>query len=368
MSDQDSSKASVSPGPSASNEPVDNRGSQQQPTGEDLSSPFEQEDKVLPGADLSGEDETSPPQPLQHRPLPAPLPSDSSTAIAITDPMARYMREVGRHPLLSREEEHEMAIRYVEHGDLEAAYKLVASNLRLVVKIANEYRRAAFNLLDLIQEGNVGLMLAVKKFDPYKGVKLSTYAAWWIRAYIIRFVMDNWRLVKLGTTQTQRKLFFNLRKEKRKLEAMGFNPEPRLLASRLEVPEQEIVDMEQRLSGADASLQAPVGSEDGNQTLGDRLKLEGEGTDEVLADIELRSIFREKLERFGAAIEDERDKAIFEERLLAESPLTLQEIGKRFGVSRERARQIEKKLIDKLKAFMEKEIPDFGELVVQERD
>jgi RNA polymerase sigma-32 factor len=301
-------------------------------------------------------------------PRPLPAATEEATALTRADPLSRYMYEIGQHPLLSREEEHALAVRYVEEGDVDAAYRLVAANLRLVVKIANEYRRAAFNLLDLIQEGNVGLMLAVKKFDPYKGVKLSTYAAWWIRAYIIRYVMDNWRLVKLGTTQTQRKLFFNLRKEKRKLENMGFKPEPKLLAERLDVPEQEVVDMEQRLSGADASLDVPIGGEEGGQTLGDRLRLEGEGTDEVLADAELKSIFHEKLEGFAATIEDPREKALYEDRLLSEEPVTLQEIGDRFGVSRERARQIEKKLVDRLKAYMEREIPDFGELVVAERD
>ncbi len=301
-----------------------------------------------------------------NRPLP-PVPAEENpSALAPADPLTRYLWEISRHNVLSREDEHDLAVRYVEEGDIDAAYKLVASNLRLVVKIANEYRRAAFNLLDLIQEGNVGLMLAVKKFDPYKGVKLSTYAAWWIRAYIIRFVMDNWRLVKLGTTQNQRKLFFNLRKEKRKLESMGFKPEPKLLAQRLDVPEQDIMDMEQRLSGSDASLQAPMGEDEEGQTLGDRLRFEGEGTDTVLADVELRSIFLEKLESFSASIDDPRDKALLEKRLLAEDPKTLQEIGEEFGVSRERARQIEKKLVDRLKAYMEKEIPDFGELVVQE--
>lgn len=298
----------------------------------------------------------------------APAYDDKIRALAPSDPLARYLYEIGRHPLLSRDEEHELAIKYTRDGDIEAAYKLVASNLRLVVKIANDYRRAAFNLLDLIQEGNVGLMLAVKKFDPYKGVKLSTYAAWWIRAYIIRFVMDNWRMVKLGTTQSQRKLFFNLRKEKRKLEAMGFTPESKLLAERMDVPEQDVVEMDQRLSGADASLSTPIGHEDGSQTLGDRLSLDGEAADEILADFELKAIFREKIQQFLEMIENPRDRMLFEKRLLSEEPMTLKEIGDHFGVSRERARQLEKRLIDNLKAFIEREIPDFGELVVQERD
>ena len=165
------------------------------------------------------------------------------------DPLRAYMAEVARHPLLSREEEHALAVRYWETGDVDAAYRLVASNLRLVVKIAHEYRRSAFNLLDLVQEGNMGLMQAVKKYDPFKGVKLSSYAAWWIRAYIIRFIMENWRMVKLGTTQAQRKLFFNLAKEREKLVARGIEPTPRLLAKNLQVEEKEVEEMSARMAG-----------------------------------------------------------------------------------------------------------------------
>ena len=295
-------------------------------------------------------------------------PAPGSSALAPTDPLRRYLSEISRHALLSREEEHDLAVRYVEEGDLDAAYRLVTANLRLVVKIAHDYRRAAFSLLDLIQEGNVGLMLAVRKFDPYKGVKLSTYAAWWIRAYIIRFIMDNWRMVKLGTTQSQRKLFFNLRKEKRKLEALGFAPEPKLLAERLDVAEQDVIDMDQRLSQREASIDTPMGGgEDDDLTLGDRLSFQGEGSDEILADRELRGIFREKLERFAAGITDERERFIYDNRLMAEDPLTLQAVGEHFGVTRERARQLEKRMVKRLKAYLEHEIPDFGELVVEER-
>jgi len=292
----------------------------------------------------------------------------TTTSLVRSDPLTRYMSEVGRHALLTREEEHDLAVRWVEEGDQEAAFQLVTANLRLVVKIANEYRRAAFNLLDLIQEGNVGLMLAVKKFDPYKGVKLSTYSAWWIRAYIIRYVMENWRMVKLGTTQAQRKLFFNLRKEKRKLEALGFKPEPKLLAARLDVSEREVVEMDQRLSGNEASLDAPIGDPEDGHTLGDRLTLEGEGAEEVYADRELRQIFAEKLAEFRRGITDEREAHILERRLLSESPQTLQEVGDTFGVSRERARQIERKLTDRLRDFVSRELPDFGEMVVRSLD
>ena len=155
------------------------------------------------------------------------------------DALQRYMAEVARHPLLTREEEHALAVKFRETGDQQAAYRLVTANLRLVVKIAHEYRRAAFSLLDLVQEGNVGLLQAVQKYDPFRGVKLSSYAAWWIRAYILRYLMDNWRMVKLGTTQAQRKLFFNLRKEQAKLQQEGFETGggPKLLAERLNVTE-----------------------------------------------------------------------------------------------------------------------------------
>jgi len=280
------------------------------------------------------------------------------------DPLRAYMAEVQRHPVLSREEEHALAVQYRETGDLEAAYKLVASNLRLVVKIAHEYRRTAFQLLDLVQEGNLGLMQAVKKYDPWKGVKLSSYAAWWIRAYIIRFVMENWRMVKLGTTQAQRKLFFNLAKERDKLLARGIEPTPRLLAKNLEVEESEVEEMSARMAADDLSLDAPVSpdGEDSRQTRLDRMADGGGTADVQIGDEELRRIFREKLEAFAKTITDEKERYIFDHRLLppeGETPLTLQEIGDRFKLTRERARQIEAKLTARLRAYMKAEIPDF---------
>ena len=282
------------------------------------------------------------------------------------DPLRAYMAEVQRHPVLSREEEHALAVHYRETGDLEAAYKLVASNLRLVVKIAHEYRRTAFQLLDLVQEGNLGLMQAVKKYDPWKGVKLSSYAAWWIRAYIIRFVMENWRMVKLGTTQAQRKLFFNLAKERDKLLARGIEPTPRLLAKNLQVEESEVEEMSARMAADDLSLDAPVSpdGDDARQTRLDRMA-DGGGpapADVQMGDEELRRIFREKLEAFAKTVTDEKERYIFDHRLLppeGETPLTLQEIGDRFKLTRERARQIEAKLTARLRAYMKAEIPDF---------
>src|SRR3954462_12582165 len=174
--------------------------------------------------------------------------------------MAAYMTEVRQFPLLTPDEEKALATRLVEQGDTTAARKLIEANLRLVVKIAYEYRRAHRNLLDLVQEGNIGLIQAVGKFDPYRGVKLSSYAAFWIRAYILKFILNNWRLVKIGTTQAQRKLFFNLRKERERLEQLGFQPTTALLAEKLDVPEKEVIEMERRLAAPRGPLHPPRGA------------------------------------------------------------------------------------------------------------
>jgi RNA polymerase sigma-32 factor len=274
------------------------------------------------------------------------------------DPLSAYVQETKRYPLLSREEEHELAVRLVEHSDTDAARKLIESNLRLVVKIAYEYRRAHKNLLDLVQEGNVGLMQAVSKYDPYRGVKLSSYAAWWIRAYILKFILNNWRLVKIGTTQAQRKLFFNLKKEKEKLEQLGFSPDTKLLAERLDVREKDVIEMEKRLAAPDASFDAPVGATDGEgvRTRHDYLPSEPENRPDVrVAESQFQSLLKEKLETFGADLEG-REETIFRERWLTDSPLTLQQIGDKYGVSRERARQIEKRLMGRLRKFLEAEL------------
>ena len=276
------------------------------------------------------------------------------------DPLHRYLAEIRRYPILEAEDEKALAIRYREKGDLEAAYTLVVSNLRLVVKIALEYYNSwMMNLLDLIQEGNIGLMLAVKKFDPYRGVRLPHYASFWIRAYILRFIMDNWRLVKVGTTETQRKLFFNLRKEKERLEALGFTPGPRLLAQRLDVKESDVIEMDQRLSGREISLDTPVDPES-RDSLGDLIPAEEPYLDERLAKQELRTLFTEKIEAFRNTLRG-RDRDIFENRTLAPIPATLHEMGHKYGISHERVRQIEKNILKRLKAFVTQEIPDLAE-------
>jgi len=290
--------------------------------------------------------------------LPAvPGRKDPGKSIAKKDPLQAYMRDVQRYPLLSREDEHALAVRYVETGDVDAAAQLVTANLRLVVKIAYDYRRAYKNLLDLIQEGNIGLMRAVKKYDPYKGVKLSSYAAWWIRAYILRFILANHRLVKLGTTQAQRKLFFNLKKEKAKLAAMGIEPTADVIAKRLDVPKKEVTSMERRLGVGEMSLDAPVsqGSEGRPTARVELMPSPGRTVDDVLADQEVSRLLSDKIHEYGATLEG-KEKIIFTDRLVAEDPRTLQDLGDEFGVSRERVRQIEKRLQGKLKKYLQREV------------
>ena len=289
--------------------------------------------------------------------LPEPSGDGRGGSLARRDPMGAYMREVRRYPLLTPDEERALATRLVEHGDTVAARKLIEANLRLVVKIAYEYRRAHKNLLDLVQEGNVGLIQAVSKFDPYRGVKLSSYAAFWIRAYILKFILNNWRLVKIGTTQAQRKLFFNLRKEREKLEQLGFQPTSALLAEKLDVPEKEVIEMERRLAAPEASLDAPLGGdgEEGARTRLDYIPSDDERPDRAVAQSEFSQLLRGKLEAFAQTLQG-REQTIFRERWLTEEPLTLQEIGDRYQVSRERARQLEKRMLDRLKKYLEAEL------------
>lgn len=273
------------------------------------------------------------------------------------DPFRIYLEEIKRYPLLSREEERELAIRYREKQDIEAGYKLITANLRLVVKIAMDFQRYWMqNLMDLIQEGNVGLMQAVKKFDPYRGYKFSYYASFWIKAYIIKFIMDNWKLVKIGTTQAQRKLFFNLRKEKEQLEAQGIEASPKLLSHRLDVKESEIIEMDQRLNSWEISLDSPL-KEDSEDTHKSFLPSDDLPVDDQIADREAKAILHDKLVLFREQLKG-KEAVIFDKRLLTEEPMTLQEIGDRFGISRERVRQIESRLKKKLKSYLEEEIQD----------
>ncbi len=292
----------------------------------------------------------------QLRAAPAPA---GSTALARRDPLAAYMGEVRRHPLLTRDEEHELAVRWVEQGDREAGRTLVTSNLRLVVKIAHEYRRAYQNLLDLVQEGNVGLVRAVQKFDPYRGVKLSTYSGWWIRAYILKYILNNWRLVKIGTTQNQRKLFFNLRKQREALLAAGVDPTPERIAKELDVSPREVMEMERRMAAPDVSLDAPLGTEDGSdgRTRLDLIEDHHADPENRVDAAEFKDLLQEKLRKFGVDLTG-RELEIFDERVMAEDPITLQDLGDRWGVSRERARQIEKRLLTRLREYLQSELGD----------
>lgn len=290
-------------------------------------------------------------------------PNIGAVSLDRLDPMAAYQREIQRHPLLSREETHELAKQFVATQDPAIAARLVTSNLRLVVKIAYEYRRAYRNIMDLVQEGNIGLMQAVKRYDPYRGIQLSTYSAYWIRAYILRFILNNWRLVKLGTTQAQRTLFFNLKKKRGELQAMGIDPSNAEVAKRLNVPESAVAEMDVRLAQSEKSLDAPVGDAEGRSIAKiDMMPSVGAGPETQMADNELQALVKEKLASFRKTLlGKEKDLAIFDLRLVADDPLTLQDLGDRFGVSRERVRQLEQRLLGHLRDYLKREMGDATE-------
>jgi RNA polymerase sigma-32 factor len=270
---------------------------------------------------------------------------ERSSLPASFDPLKQYLTEISRHPLLSREQEKALAEKVFMYKDKDAAKTLVLSNLKLVVKIALGYYNTYTNVRDLIQEGNIGLMQAVKKYNPYKGTKFSTYASFWIRAYMLKYIRNNWSLVKVGTTENQKKLFYGLQKEKKRLEAKGILPVPQLLASNLDVKEEEIEDMEKRLTLTDVSLDQPLYDE-GEETMLDMVKTD-HNVEEMVEEREKKKIAAKKIAEFRAML-NERELYIFENRIVTDEPLTLQEIGDHFGISRERARQIEKGLSDKV--------------------
>ena len=286
------------------------------------------------------------------------------TDVATRDPLQTYMNEVSQYSLLTPEEERELAIAFREQDDQDAAYKLVTANLRLVAKIAFKYRRFYKNVLDLIQEGNIGLMKAVQKFDPYREVRLSTYARYWIQAYIMYFLLANHRIVKVGTTQAKRKLFYNLSKETKRLRDLGFDPTAQRIADSLEVDVKDVVEMQQRLSSPDASLDAPMGGED-DRTLGTTLPSPDAGPEAPVEYQEMMNLVGGAMRAFGDTLTNEREIKIWNERLMAEDPLTLQDIGTSYGVTRERARQIEAKIKKKLKAYLLEHLGTEVELSVE---
>ncbi len=295
-----------------------------------------------------------------------PVPSDAlppqlsqswvSGRSGASDPLRRYLEEARRYPLLSPEEETRLALRMRDQGDINAAKSLVQANLRLVVKIAMEYQSVYTNLLDLVQEGNIGLMKAVSKFDPAKNARLGYYASWWIRSYILKYLLDNFRLVRVGTTQAQKKLFYHLMREKQRLEAQGLFAGPKLLAEKLDVKEKDVIEMQQRLSGsgAELSIDTPLSQDDEGRpgkSLGDLLIEPSEDQETRLEREQWLQILEGKLPEFRKEL-NAKELKILQERLLADEPKTLQEIADKYGLTRERARQIEAKMIQKLREFL----------------
>jgi RNA polymerase sigma-32 factor len=275
------------------------------------------------------------------------------------DPLQLYIREISRFPMLAPEEEFDLARQVRENKDDHAAFRLVSSHLRLVVKIAMDFqRRWMQNVLDLIQEGNVGLMRAVQKFDPEKGIKFSYYAAYWIKAYILKYIMDNWRMVKIGTTQAQRKLFYNLNKERQRLTSQGFDPSAHNLSQSLKVSEADVLEMDQRLSGADLSLDMTMGEDSGVTRL-DFIPALGPGIEDMLAQNEIAKHLEKHIQAIIPELND-KELELLEKRLLSDSPVTLREIGDKYGITRERVRQIEARLLDKLRERLTDKIADFS--------
>jgi RNA polymerase sigma-32 factor len=283
------------------------------------------------------------------------------TEIAPYDPLKRYLLEISRFAALSREEEHRLAVLYHQTGDREADYRLITSNLKLVVKIAMIYNKVYRNIMDLIQEGNVGLLQALKRFDPYRGTRLPTYAAWWIKAYILKFLLDNARLVKVGTTNARRNILMNLNKEKRELEAKGIVPTAQLLAESLGVDESEILEVQQAMSGPDISLDSPIGNSDSDLRFKDTLQVMEESVDNKIAQGEFRQMLEERFADFSKTL-PERDQVILAKRLIADEPETLQRIADIYGVSREAIRVAERKLIAKIKKYMTESFKDVREI------
>jgi len=267
----------------------------------------------------------------------------------VSDALDIYVSQINQFPILTAEEEFKLAVKYRKHDDMEAAEKLVVSNLRFVVKIAHEYKNYGIKLLDLIQEGNIGLMHSVKKFDPYKGYRLISYAVWWIRAYIQNFIIKSWSLVKIGTTQAQRKLFFKLNQAKRKLQSISQKkPEFMEIAESLNVKETEIEEMDNRLNNRDLSLDASI-SDEGESPHMDYLTYDGEDQEKTLIKKEETALVKKNINGALSKLND-RENYIVRNRIMTDKPETLQKIGDRFNITRERARQIEKGALKKLQA------------------
>ena len=271
------------------------------------------------------------------------------------DPFASYVQEAKKYPILTEEEEKELAIRLRETGDVDAAYQLTTANLMLVVKIAMTFKREWQNVMDLVQEGNVGLMKAVKNFDPFRGVRLYAYATWWIKTYILKYILDNWRLVRVGTTNARRKLLFNLKKEKERLEREGFDPSTKLLAEHFGVDEGEIIDVEASIGAFDVSFDTPT-HPDSSMTPAQSLS-DGKSLEKGAEIGQFREILQQKIEGFKSELKP-GEIEILEKRILSESPQSLQEIGDQRGVTREAVRQSEQRLLKKFRIYIEEEMPE----------
>lgn len=307
----------------------------------------EQEIELEPAIEPPPEDE-----PDEHRNVPA---VKTGSALASVDPLAAYLHEIRKYEGLGEDEERQLAIQYKETGNPATAYKLITSNLLLVVKIAMGFKREWRNLMDLIQEGNVGLMQAVKNFDPFRGVRLPVYASWWVRAYILKFILDNWRLVKVGTTNTRRKLLYNLQKEKEKLEREGLNPTTKLLAERFGVEESEVIDVQTGLGAADVSMDTPV-REDSPLSPAHFLT-DGKHPEQEVASAQFRDQLKKNIADFSDGIKPV-EREILENRILSETPRSLQEIGDDYHVTREAVRQAEQRLMKKIRAHLLQTMPE----------
>ncbi len=277
------------------------------------------------------------------------------------DPFAAYLQEAKRYPILSEEEEKELAIRLTETGDVDAAYQLTTANLMLVVKIAMTFKREWQNVMDLVQEGNIGLMKAVKNFDPFRGVRLSAYATWWIKSYILKYILDNWRLVRVGTTNSRRKLLFNLKKEKERLEREGFDPSTKLLAEHFGVDENEIIDVEVSIGAVDVSMDTPTRA-DSSMTPAQSLS-DGKSLEKRAEIDQFREILQQKIEGFKSELKP-GEIEILEKRVLSESPQSLQELGDERGVTREAVRQAEQRLLKKSRIYIEEQMPEAADYFI----
>ncbi len=320
----------------------------------DQNEPDEVEEIDLEKLDPMGEPGRKP------KPVASTMPALSTPrdAMPARDLLNHYLAELRRYPLLTPEEEKETAIAYYEHGDQKAGERLVTANLRLVVKLAFQYHRQWSNVLDLIQEGNVGLVQALSRYDPYRGIRFSSYAQYWIRAMILRFLMDNYRLVRLGSTRAARQLFFQLRKERERLIKEGLQPKTRLIAERLSVPESEVIAVDRHMRAPAMSIDAPLSEGEGRALVDIMPDEDMVGPETNVVRGQLQDVVKQKLEIFSQTLHDERELAIWHERLVAHEPLSLSALGERFGVSKERIRQLEVRIRRNLKNYLRKEMGD----------